>query len=385
MSWRDRVKVPATFRKVPFFVETSERGGGRRGVTHEYPFRDESFREDLGLKVRTFPVEGYVVGTEYMDARDALLTALESVGPGELVHPYYGPLQAAVLSYRVRESKDEGGTARFSIEFEQTPVKPAQPTSVPDAPADVRASATAARTSAGVEFLAKYNPGTLLASVDGALRSATLSIRNAVARVRMGTESVARLKKRLDDFEGAISSVVNSGEDIVADLGEIFGLMDSRTALADVYGFDPGVRPPATTSNREQEQTNFDALWRLLQRLAAIRAVELAVDETFDSYETAVAARDSLTAQLDEQAEDASDDTYPDLMQLRSDLVKAIPGSGDLAHLVAYTPPVTLPSLVVAHRLYGNLDLELDLVARNGVDHPGFVLGGQPLEVLSRG
>jgi prophage DNA circulation protein len=40
---------------------------------------------------------------------------------------------------------------------------------------------------------------------------------------------------------------------------------------------------------------------------------------------------------------------------------------------------------VLAHRLYGDLAAETDLVARNRIPNPAFVPGGHPLEVLSRG
>jgi prophage DNA circulation protein len=161
--------------------------------------------------------------------------------------------------------------------------------------------------------------------------------------------------------------------------------MDSGYAkVLAIYDYDPGLRPSATTATRLQEQTNFDAAQRLIQQLALLRAAELALDETFDSYDAAVAARDTLTDKLDDQADLATDDTYPLLTQLRADLVKAIPGSGnDLPHLIDHTPIVTVPSLVLAYKLYGNLDLESDLVARNNLRHPGFVQGGQVLEVLS--
>jgi prophage DNA circulation protein len=109
------------------------------------------------------------------------------------------------------------------------------------------------------------------------------------------------------------------------------------------------------------------------------------VEQEFDSYDEAVAARDEITDLLDEQADEAADDTYPALMQLRADLVKAVPGEGaDLPRLLAYTPPATVPSLVLAHRLYGDVTKELEVVARNKVRHPGFVTGGRELEVVSR-
>ncbi len=72
-------------------------------------------------------------------------------------------------------------------------------------------------------------------------------------------------------------------------------------------------------------------------------------------------------------------------MQLRADLVKAIPGTAlEQARLIRFTPLVTLPSLVLAHNLYGDLSREADLLARNRIQNPAFVTGGVELEILSR-
>jgi prophage DNA circulation protein len=200
----------------------------------------------------------------------------------------------------------------------------------------------------------------------------------------LGVQQLAAFKKRLEDFEGALTTLVNTPADLLAQLTDIFDGFVTSTGLLDVYAFDPGTRPPATTSNREQEQQNFDAVQRLVQRLVVLKAAELAADETFDSYEAAASARDLIADKIDDQAEIAVDDTYPALLQLRADLVKAVPGDeADLHRLVKYTPAFTMPSLVLAYQLYGNLDLEADLVARNGISNPGFIRGGEELEVLS--
>lgn len=386
MSWRDRMG-PARFRGVAFFVETSERSGGRRGVTHEYPFRDQSYREDTGRKARSFPIEGYVLGADYITTRDSLLTALEDEGPGELVHPYYGVLRVAVLRYSIRETTADGGIARFSIEFEETPAQPVQPTAVTDSSGKLRATASAAKAAAGVEFLAKYSPGVHLTSLADSLRSATLAIDNAVEVARMAGQPLADMKRRIRRMQDSLTELVSTPADLLTDLGDMLDLFDDGdqvSAIVTAYDFDPGTRPPATTSNRLQEQTNFDALQRLVQRLVVIRAATLIPGKGFASYEEAIAGRNELADLIDDQAELATDDFYSTLSQLRADLTKAVPGeSGDTPHLVSYTPHATVPSIVLAHRLYGDLDQEADILDRNHVRHPGFVPGGVALEVLT--
>lgn len=385
MSWRGAIKGPATFRGVPFFVEVAELEGGRRTVRHEYPLRDEPFSEDMGRRARFFPVDGYVLGPDYLAARDRLIEALEAAGPGELVHPYHGRRSVIAARFRVRESTADGGIARFGIDFEETPAQPAFPAAVVDAPAEAGRAAGLVRASVGQEFLAAYRPGALTASLADVLRAATLSIENALLVTSMMMEEAAALRRRVDRLVSSATTLVHRPADMLAAIAELVEGATSRAAMVAAYPFDPGQRPPATTSTRVQERANWDALARVVRTLVATRAAELAVEEAFDSYDAAVAARDGIAELLDEQAELAGDEGYAALVQLRAQLVRAVPGAeSDLPRLIRYTPAETTPSLVLAHRFYGDLAREADLVARNRLAHPGFVVGGAELEVLSR-
>lgn len=384
MSWRDQLQE-ASWRNVPFFVESAEQSGGRRGQLHEYPRRDEPFFDDTGRKARTFPIEGYVIGDDYFAARDALITALELDGVGELVHPYRGKKRGIINDFRVRESTNEGGVARFSFTFTETSFFPLQP-SISPATGDVAlASVADARSAATGEFLAQYNPGTLLDSVIGAVLATTTALHGVLAKVALAGQELALMRRRVDTLEQTAVSAVEAPSALVSSLTDIlngFGT-DAADALLDLYAFNPGVRPPSTTSNRIQEQTNFDAYQTLVQRLSLMRSAELTLDRTFQSYDDAVVARSRLTDLLDEQSETAPDDTYPALVQLRAALVKAVPGdTSDLPHLLKFTPATTLPSLVLTHQLYGDVSRDQDLVDRNDIRNPLFVHGGTELEVL---
>ncbi len=385
MNWRDSMG-PASFRGVQFFVDTSERTGGRRNVLHEYPFRDNPFSEDLGRGARGFQVEGYVFGDEYFTDRDALITALEKEGPGELVHPYYGTRQVALAGpFRVRESAREGGIAQFAIEFVETLGTDNDViASQVDAAGSVRASALAARAASQTQFTTGFTVGPFMDSVTTAVQNVAASIDGLLGGLTLATQVQATLTARLGALSDNAAELVQNPDDLYLSLVGVFELIDDITFLTRAYGFDPGTRPPATTANRALEQACFDALTLVTQRLVVVRAAELLPDQEFDSYDTAVAQRNAVAELLDDQAETASDDTYPALLQLRADIIKAVPGlDSDLPRLVVYTPPVTVPSLVLTHRLYGALDLEQDVVSRNHIRHPGFVAGGRSLEVLS--
>jgi prophage DNA circulation protein len=105
----------------------------------------------------------------------------------------------------------------------------------------------------------------------------------------------------------------------------------------------------------------------------------------FDSYDEAIAFRDQIFDAIDAQAAIApDDDVYSALMDVRAQLAAAVPGTAvDLPRLVHVTPATTVPALVLAYRLYGDVDLADDLAARNRVARPGFVPGGRQLQVLT--
>jgi prophage DNA circulation protein len=383
MSWRDHVG-PARFRNVPFHVAVAEVSGGRRTVKHEFPGQSLPYVEDLGQKGRDFTVEGYVVGDDYLSLRDALLEALEAEGPGELVHPYHGRRRVAVVNYRVRESSDSGGMAVFSIEFSETPDAPPQPSTAPDVKGVVRSSASKARAAVEAEFLSSYAPGPQPVSLVGALTGAARALDAALSGITLDGQALATLRRSTEALLGGALSLAGKPGSLVARLSALLTGFEEWRSLLPVYSFDPGPRPVGMTAVRRREQASFDALRRLTQRLVVLRSVELMMDESFDSYDAGIAARNILSGLLDEQVEVAADDTYPALLQLRADLVRAVPGpSEDLPRLSKHTPSATLTSLVLAHQLYGELSLEADLISRNRISHPAFILGGRELEVLS--
>lgn len=407
-TWRDqlgkatfpdgRVLIGATFRGVTFFVESGERSGGRRSVVHEYPLRDEPFVEDLGRRARSFTVDAYILGADYLARRDHLIEALEEAGPGELAHPAYGVLSVLPTSFRVRESTADGGMARFSIDFDETAAAPAAPVATVAATAAVGAAVDEALVAVGADFEAAYQvdgePAYALVSLASIISSAGAALDAALAPVVLATQDLAVLKRDLDELVLDADALVRQPFLITSRFAAALVSLTAMPlrpslgirALLQAYGLSPGVaRPAATTATRVLERLNYDALLGLVRVVLVAQAARLAAAETFASYDEAVAARDAVAAALEEQADMAGDATYAALSQLRADLVRAVPGeASDLPRLVNVTPPATVPSLVLAHRLYGDLSREADLVTRNRVERPGFIPGGVQLEVLSR-
>ncbi len=409
MTWRLR-SGPGSYRGVPFQLEADELVGGKKTVVHEYPLRDQPFVEELGLRGPSLSVEAYVVGDDYLRQRDALIAALQMPGPGTLLLPYLN-LQTrkfTVPTWRVANSREEGGIARFLIEFLETPAAPVFPTQMADLMAGVdlkvkgvldaaqlrlpRALNTKGQASGFLKSLSSVVRGGA-----GAIKSALAPINTSVASftgaLDQATQFAADLDRQVDSILRDADLLVRSPVVAADRFRDAFeSLFKSPAfpkrnldALLKVYGFKSDTPKPApTTRNRAREAENYAALRGMVQQMTLASAARFAPRVRYESFEAAVATREQITVLLDEQIEMAGDDLLPALTDLRVALVAAVPEEGsNLPRLLTFTPSTTLPSLVIAHRIYGHLDRQLDIVARNTIRHPGFVLGGRSLQVLS--
>lgn len=396
MSWFESLQS-ASFRGVEFKVSSSESTGGRLSVKHEYPQRDTHYVEDLGRKGRGFTVEAFVVGEDYFAKRDALLSALEEAGPGELVHPYLGTRRVVCTEYRIRESTQDGRMARFGLTLEETEIAPQYPTAEADERSALLSAADTLESSVVSEFHDEYStenqPARTLASLSSVIESAHESVSDLVAPLVTVSDDLAAMRRALGNLVSDTDALLRAPSDVtdaflaVTDEISSVAMLPRRgiDALLDAAGFTPSVsRPEGTTPVSTIEQTNYDSLSWMMAVLLIASSARLSADAEYDSYTDAVGVRDRIMDAIDAVTGDVPDDTFSALEALRVALASALPGvDSDLPRLLSFTPPVSVPSVVVAHQLYGHLDLELDLLARNDVLRPMFVPGQVALEVLS--
>lgn len=108
---------PASFRGASFFVAEDKGDYGRRGPVHEYPMRDDPYFEDLGEKKRTFNVNGYLAGDNWIAQKDALVAACTARGPAILQLPTEQAQLVACLHLSVSRTKDACGFYSVQMEF----------------------------------------------------------------------------------------------------------------------------------------------------------------------------------------------------------------------------------------------------------------------------
>lgn len=399
MAWRDNLR-PASFRGVPFHVSGAGLSGGRRAVPHEYPDRDTPYVEDLGRGMRSYPIDAFVLGADYMEARDALLEALEAGGAGELVHPHLGAKSVVVDKFDLREGGSDGGLARFSITFLESG-ESLHPSGERDWLAAVDGQAASLTDGAGASFLDRFLVGGLPAFVTGHAEDLLGDLSGLFDQVAgpllSSVEGGAAFARDIAGLATDAAALVQRPADLVARIVGLLGGISSPEvgrprratgvlqSLADWGEGAPAI--PRTTSTRVQQDDNRRALIDLVREVATAQAVTTAARTEWPTHNEAVIVREALADRLDTIMDKAaSDSLYLETQALRAELVQAVPPPDRaLPRLSRYTPKATLPSLVVAYMVHGDATRADEIAARNRVRHPGFVPGGEELEIVNRG
>ncbi|MEG7521510.1 MAG: hypothetical protein M3H12_00190, partial [Chromatiales bacterium] len=209
------------------------------------------------------------------------------------------------------------------------------------------------------------------------------------------------LDRILGEIEAAISAVTepiaalirapfNMAAAIAGSLNRIRILIEEPFKALSLYEglFSAGSDSPAiatTTPSRLRQAQNTEALHNLVRRIAIAEAAITATEIDFDTADDALAVRDRLLDAIDAQMEIALDDAvYQALADLRAAIAEDFRiRAARLPEIGIYTPLTTLPAVVVAHQAYGDATRESELVTRNRIRHPGFVPGGESLEVFN--
>lgn len=417
-AWRASLK-PASFRGVAFFVEQRELEGGRRIAPHEFPGRDMPFTEDMGRKAATFTVEGYVLGENYMAARDKLEAALNAAGHGALIVPWSPERKVVCSGMRLRETAKEGGIARFSMTFTEAGEESA-PTGAPLPGVQAGTKADEVLDALGGVLDRKIKIAGLPVPVAEGTLEALQGFGSQIAEVnslvRMGADIPGALQNLMDfslaDFATVLPSELAAPFLSLGDsyslartgystLAAMFGSSSSRSTSAALtartYGLlsvaqaAPVVTAPAGAGTVRSTIAANQAAVAEYQRSAAVaEAARSAALVQPASKAEAATLRTQIVEAIDQVLDTSTDaDVYTAFVDLRTSTVKALAESAGSAPEVATVRNITVaPALALAQRYvvspgYGTdaADAETEILARNRVRHPGFVPPGD-LEVL---
>lgn len=414
MTWRDNYR-PASFRGVAFYVESADSTHGRRQAVHEHAQRDVPYTEDLGRKAREFSVSGYLIGAEYQTQLDELIKACETAGPGVLVHPYRGEMTVTCRGLGVSESSNEGGMCLVKLTFLESG-EASYPSAKVDTVNAIDAKANTVTAAAEQSFVSDFLTNGFPAHVADSAATGLADLGEFMAApgktfggdLQAASDFYMQAQGLASDAFSLVQQPFNMVNRITSLIGSVRSAFGSNafSMLTSLFDRSTGSYSGSTaTPSRQQQATNYTAMNSLVRHVAVAEAAKAAVvtqtatvtpsgvtqvsvsPVVYDSYQAAIKVREDLVGRIDTEAETTpNDEVYVALSDLRTSVVQAVPNpEQDLARIVQYVPRETLPSLLVAYQIYGDAGRADEIAARNNPPHPGFLMGGNQLEVLADG
>lgn len=411
-SWRDKLR-PASFRGVPFEVNGDKVPIGRRVVTHEYPGKNVPYVEDMGRVTREYKITGFVIGADYMDKRDKLLTAVETEGEGELVHPWLGTLKVKAGVGEMSHSWDEGGMARFDLTFTES-----SELLNPTAKVNTGKAASAAGTALAAGGLTRFEQAM------NAVNTAQVSVAQ-LSKVASGAfdalqQYAAPLASAIGTAQNLASLVLNApGEltgmirGVLASLPGAFHAFDGfGSGLGSLFGKSSTVASLAAIVPPQGEAAAavHDATVKLTQDLLiadtvkevgempvaappmpvpSAPTVDVQVLQPIERPEIPVAddvleVREEITETMWDQAQAAPQWHYQLLTDARIQVSRHLAAVARPAvRLTTVTPGQPVPALVLAYARFGDATRADEIAVRNRASHPGF-LPAAPLQVAMK-
>ena len=377
--------LPAMWRYIPFEAREIGREVGRVVVTHEFPQEDEPQNEDMRRKTRKWKIQGFVVGEAAFAIRDLMMEACETKGPGPLLHPTLGLIQARCTDLAVREATEIGkNVVEFTFDF----VESGEVISVGLIASAVALAASAVVTVACQIVFATRNKTDgessdvkAQAAADHATHALALA---AVADKLTDRTGGAAFKTAMQTIAASASSL---STDQVAAAGAWQAAFAGVTSAADLRTITAALGPqvvasqaalslPGTRAGQRMRQ-NTAATDLLLYVSALAYAHQAASAEAFTTWDDAVSVRDGLSERVSNVLPCLSDpDVFAGLQDLRGAMVKAVSQEAvSLPRLRTLSVLHPVPAVVLAFDLYGTPDRAMEIVNRNGLSDPNAVCG----------
>ena len=395
MSWRDKLS-PASFRGVQFFVESHDHSFGRDRVVHKFPNRDTPYSEDTGKLEEGFKVTGYLLGDDYMTARDNLKEALNKEGEGILIHPYIGKLTVQAGPCSSSESKNEGGMVIFEMDFVEKG-EVLFPEIATNPLVDVVSFADSVIESSSSEFEALYD----IASMPGhVIDAARAGIETAIDTFNDSTKFIANIADEAANFYTSVKALQSSINELASAPSRLAQRLQDSLALAASVTDDPDEKKAIykavasfsvssfsayDTPSRQVEAENNKQLSNLVIRTSVANQAKALTEVEFVTSSDAQVELEQIEIVIREQMESTqSDDVYMALSGMLSSLTEALLDQERYYSSVQrFKPNSYEPTLVHLFEKSESLENEADFISRNNISHPGFVSPENTLEIVN--
>lgn len=410
LSWLNNL-LPASFRGVPFQVSGTSSEFGRRNQTHEYPFRDVPYTEDLGRSARKNKIDAFVIGDDHKLQAEKLVEAIEEEGAGTLIHPILGELNVNIVgTATVSDSVENGRMSVISFSFVEAgelifPDSSIATDDVVDENAD----------NVDQELLDAFEDFDLIDAPDfvqSSILDDTMSILNDIADAYNAitpyvNDAVKILNGDLSPILGAggasiINSIKNVWKSATKFSNSVKGLI-ARVKVFKGISFIKRILPGAiwstdskSTKKRKKNQNLINTAIRVTALTEASRIIAslpkqvedkrkqafapVALESTVEksntiSFDDLLDIKDSINESFDKElSRTEHDGLYIALVKLKAAVNQDINARLiKIEKTIVYMHNEVLPDLVLAHYLYNNATRGSDISIRNNILHPGFI------------
>lgn len=399
MSWREKL-LPSSFKGAPFHVEDIDYKSGRRIASFEFPKLNKPATEDLGKKQGSWSVQAYVIGADYLDRLNELITACESDGAGILVHPFEGDINVQCEEIAVRQSfSKDGNMALVSMSFVEAG-KELYPDAVEDKSAILSDSKAKAIDVSNKDFAKKFSVAGkgqfLVNSASSQMSKWTSKMTGSLSSAKGESNSIAGIGYSIRNMQANVGDTAKDPLKLAKSFSSnISGLKDSfstdRTGKKESFGAykklfstdnSASYNQQPLTQTRVQELENQKAIDQHAKNVATLEAVEIATTVEFDSYEEAAQLKEEILDQIDAVCENASDELYYELTKMKACFIDLVPSKDySLPMLKKVRTLETENSLTLSYRIYGNLEKEQEIQKRNKIKNPLFIPSDTEMEV----
>ncbi len=447
MAWQDQLRK-ASWKDLRFFVEGTELSGGWEIDLKKIPVQEtispaagnqeaeqkikDLLRKDAQTTKATdtaknpkiHNVRMHFVGNKnaagaaqtYIDARNAMIKALDEGGQGDLILPTYGKIRALAGQYRTEFDNTVGGFEPLEVEFYEVSREP-QVTSRVDTTKQLEISSVAAKDQVEEDFAysATTEPSTGSGpeplpepgvdpepAADFVLEEAekvAISLADDLfTEIGLGVanDKVNEFVKRLDDFKANVSVIVRKPVDYVNDIRT---LTEDITSIFDapIDGFNAakriflkfGINLPlrdivnlgstfddifSTTPDREQQRLNEESVVFSVKTVAAIQMADTAAKVQFVTSRDVSVLIDDVVETLDSLALEIGDsqqrqELYDSINDVKTKFLADISrASANLPGLKTIKTSKELPSLVIAYDLYADAERQDEIIERNKIE-----------------
>lgn len=409
--WADSLQQ-ASFVGLPFAVRESRIRKGRRTVTHEYPYRDDVWVEDIGRGVRRISLSGFLIGDDVYQQSKTMQDAVEAVkGLAVLVHPSLGSLVVTLVSFSCNETAERGRVVSVEFEFIESG-RLLYPTTANSTQSNSILGAASADLAAASDFL-----GDVSSALSYGASVVSQAVAAAVAFARLGQSAISDaglIVSAVTGIPGIFAGRYSSGNQTtqqptgttvasaisaltvaraaaavnIAAVSTIAGTFIPTAAqqvVSDIAACaqDPADQirllvpmatyTPALASSTAPigasiitAQQATASVWRRAAITGIARGTAIYQPT---SYNDAVAVLDQVASIMDAEIVSAADlgdnASYLALRALKAAVAQDLVSRGtQLPQLTTVTRGVALPSLVLAYQLYADATRSDDLIAR---------------------